>query len=146
MEFKEQKGIFQQIADRICDRILQGELKAGDKLESVRELAVAIGVNQNTIMRTYSELLRDGILSNQRGIGFFVSPEARDIILAKRRNEFFNNDLPHIARQARLLGISAEEIIGKLKIEEWKLLKNSPKDWICITGRKRSAAAGQNII
>ena len=118
MEFKEQKGIFQQIADRICDRILQGELKAGDKLESVRELAVAIGVNQNTIMRTYSELLRDGILSNQRGIGFFVSPEARDIILAKRRNEFFNNDLPHIARQARLLGISAEDIIRKLKIEE----------------------------
>lgn len=118
MEFKEQKGIFQQIADRICDRILQGELKAGDKLESVRELAVTIGVNQNTIMRTYSELLRDGILSNQRGIGFFVSPEARDIILAKRRNEFFNNDLPHIARQARLLGISAEEIIRKLKIEE----------------------------
>lgn len=118
MEFKEQKGIFQQIADRICDRILQGELKAGDKLESVRELAVAIGVNQNTIMRTYSELLRDGILSNQRGIGFFVSPEARDIILAKHRNEFFNNDLPHIARQARLLGISAEEIIRKLKIEE----------------------------
>lgn len=117
MEFKEQKGIFQQIADRICDRILQGELKAGDKLESVRELAVAIGVNQNTIMRTYSELLRDGILSNQRGIGFFVSPEARDIILAKRRNEFFNNDLPHIARQARLLGISAEEIMGKLKVE-----------------------------
>ena len=117
MEFKEQKGIFQQIADRICDRILQGELKAGDKLESVRELAVAIGVNQNTIMRTYSELLRDGILSNQRGIGFFVSPEARDIILAKRRNEFFNNDLPYIAHQARLLGISAEEILKQLEAD-----------------------------
>lgn len=118
MEFKEQKGIFQQIADRICDRILQGELKAGDKLESVRELAVAIGVNQNTIMRTYSELLRDGILSNQRGIGFFVSPEAKYIILAQRRNEFFNNDLPYIAHQARLLGISAKEILKQLGIDD----------------------------
>ena len=115
MDFKEQKGIFQQIADRIADRILQGELRAGDKLDSVRELAAKIGVNQNTIMRTYSEMMRDGIISNQRGIGFFVAPEAKDIILAKRRNEFFNNDLPHIARQARLLGISAEEILKKIE-------------------------------
>jgi len=115
MEFKEQKGIFQQIADRIADRILQGELKAGDKLESVRELAAKIGVNQNTIMRTYSEMMRDGIISNQRGIGFFVAPEAKDIIIEKRRNEFFNNDLPYIARQARLLGISAEEILKKIE-------------------------------
>ena len=117
MEFKEQKGIFQQIADRICDRILQGELKAGDKLDSVRELAAKIGVNQNTIMRTYSEMMRDGIISNQRGIGFFVAPEAKDIIIEKRRNEFFNNDLPYIAHQARLLGISPEEILKQLKTD-----------------------------
>jgi DNA-binding transcriptional regulator YhcF (GntR family) len=117
MEFKEQKGIFQQIADRICDRILQGELMAGDKLDSVRELAAKIGVNQNTIMRTYSEMMRDGIISNQRGIGFFVAPEAKDIILAQRRNEFFNNDLPYIAHQARLLGISADEILKQLKMD-----------------------------
>ena len=115
MDFKEQKGIFQQIADRIADRILQGELKAGDKLDSVRELAAKIGVNQNTIMRTYTEMMRDGIISNQRGIGFFVAPEAKDIILAQRRNEFFNNDLPYIAHQARLLGISAEEILKKIE-------------------------------
>lgn len=114
MEFKEQKGIFQQIADRIADRILQGELVAGDKLDSVRELAAKIGVNQNTIMRTYSEMMRDGIISNQRGIGFFVAPEAKDIILAQRRNEFFNNDLPYIARQARLLKISPDEILQRI--------------------------------
>ena len=118
MDFKEQKGIFQQIADRIADRILQGELKAGDKLDSVRKLAAKIGVNQNTIMRTYTEMMRDGIISNQRGIGFFVAPEAKDIILAQRRNEFFNNDLPHIARQARLLNISAEEIAERIKNSE----------------------------
>ena len=117
MDFKEQKGIFQQIADRIADRILQGELVAGDKLDSVRELAGKIGVNQNTIMRTYSEMMRDGIISNQRGIGFFVAPEAKDIIIEKRRNEFFNNDLPYIANQARLLGISAEEILKQLKMD-----------------------------
>ena len=118
MEFKEQKGIFQQIADRICDRILQGELKAGDKLDSVRELAAKIGVNQNTIMRTYTEMMRDGIISNQRGIGFFVAPEARDIIVAKRRSEFFGTDLPYIAHQMRLLGISAEEILQHIENEK----------------------------
>ena len=123
MDFKEQKGIFQQIADRIADRILQGELKAGDKLDSVRELAAKIGVNQNTIMRTYTEMMRDGIISNQRGIGFFVAPEARDIIVAKRRSEFFGTDLPYIAHQMRLLGISAEEILKK--IESWKLKVNN---------------------
>ena len=117
MDFKEQKGIFQQIADRIADRILQGELKAGDKLDSVRELAAKIGVDQNTIMRTYTEMMRDGIISNQRRIGFFVAPEAKDIIIEKRRNEFFNNDLPYIAHQARLLGISPEEILKQLKTD-----------------------------
>lgn len=114
MEFKESKGIFQQIADRIGDRILSDGLKSGDKLESVRELAVAIGVNQNTIMRTYSEMLRDGILNNQRGIGFFVAPEAKDIIIGKRKAEFFNEDLPYIAKQARLLNIPIDEIVDKL--------------------------------
>ncbi len=116
MEFKESKGIFQQIADRIGDRILSGDLKVDDKLESVRELAVTIGVNQNTIMRTYSEMLRDGIISNQRGIGYFVTSSAKDIILNKRRDEFFKNDLPYIAKQAKLLGISGKEIANHLEM------------------------------
>ena len=115
MEFKEPKGIFQQIADSICDKILSGELKSGDKLDSVRELAGKIGVNQNTIMRTYSEMMRDKIIDNQRGIGFFVNQNAKEQILQKRREEFFKEELPYVAKQMQLLEISVDEVINHLK-------------------------------
>lgn len=115
MDFKEPKGIFQQIADSICDKILSGELVTGDKLDSVRELAGKIGVNQNTIMRTYSEMMRDGIIDNQRGIGFFVNANAKEQILQKRRKEFFNDELPFVAKEMRLLNISADEVVEHLR-------------------------------
>ena len=65
MEFKSSKGIFQQIADNLCDRILFGEFKAGDKIPSVREQAANLGVNHNTIMRTYMELQQKDIIEKQ---------------------------------------------------------------------------------
>ncbi|MBP5366180.1 MAG: GntR family transcriptional regulator [Bacteroidales bacterium] len=117
MEFKEPKGIFQQIADSICDKILSGELKAGDKLDSVRELAAKIGVNQNTIMRTYTEMMRDRIIDNQRGIGFFVNPNAKEQILEKRREEFFSDELPFVAKQMRLLNITTDELVKRINDE-----------------------------
>ena len=69
-------------------------------------------------------MMRDGIISNQRGIGFFVAPEAKDIIIEKRRSEFFGTDLPYIAHQMRLLGISAEEILRELKNEDSSITYN----------------------
>ena len=120
MEFQPAKSIFHQIADSICERILGGKYKIGDKIPSVRELAAETGVNPNTIVRTYSELQNQQIIENKRGVGFFVNPEAKKIILDTRKSKFFNQMLPEFLRQASLLGISLEDIIEQSKIKEGK--------------------------
>lgn len=121
IEFKNTKGIFQQIADNLCDHILSGEFKVGDKIPSVREQAANLGVNHNTIMRTYTELQREDIIFNKRGIGYFVSQNAHNQITAARRTEFFEYALPEIEHQVTLLKISLSEVeslIQKLKKNE----------------------------
>ena len=120
MEFQPAKSIFHQIADSICERILGGKYKIGDKIPSVRELAVETGVNPNTIMRTYSELQSQQIIENKRGVGFFVKPEAKKIILENRRSKFFNQMLPEFLHQASLLGISLDEILEQSRKNEGK--------------------------
>ncbi|TKG93436.1 GntR family transcriptional regulator [Puteibacter caeruleilacunae] len=110
MEFKSSKGIFLQIADNLCARILEGSLTAGDRVPSVRDIAAELQVNRNTAMRTYSYLQEQGIFKNQRGIGFFISDNAMDIIKNKERNEFFSNVLPEIIHKVKLLNLTSEDL------------------------------------
>ncbi len=110
MEFKNNKGIFQQIADNICERILSGEFKAGDKVQSVRKLAATLGVNQNTIMRTFIELQHNNIVDNRRGIGYFVTDNAPKMIRDMRKEEFTQEILPAFIQQVKLLEITKEEL------------------------------------
>jgi len=121
MEFKNSKGIFQQIADTICDKILSGEYKTGDKIPSVREQAGKLGVNHNTIMRTYIELQHKEVITNQRGVGYFVKENAKEKIAEARRNEFFQSTLPEFVHFVDLLKIKksdVEELIKKLEENE----------------------------
>jgi len=111
MEFSENKPIYLQIADGISEKILSGELKEGDRILSVRELGGELGVNPNTAMRSYEKLTNDGIIYNQRGIGYFVSEGARKIALEKMRTDFLENELPQILRKMRLLELKAEDCL-----------------------------------
>lgn len=110
MKFQNGKSIFLQIADTITEKVVNGEFQVGDKIPSVRELASEMGVNPNTIMRTYSELQAMSIIENQRGIGYFVSPDASKIILQGKKEDFFNKILPDFLKQAALLGITTTEL------------------------------------
>ena len=110
MEFQNGRSIFLQIADTITDKVVSGEFPAGEKIPSVRELASEMGVNPNTIMRTYSELQTMDIIENQRGIGYFVNPEAQMLILQGKKEEFFTKVLPDFLKQATLLGITSNEL------------------------------------
>lgn len=111
MEFSENKPIYLQIADGISEKILSGELKEGDRILSVRELGAELGVNPNTAMRSYEKLTNDGIIYNQRGIGYFVSEGAQGIALEKMRTDFLENELPQILRKMRLLELKAEDCL-----------------------------------
>ena len=111
MAFNSNKAIYLQMADSIADDILAGRYGPDERIPSVREFAGTIGVNPNTAVKAYDELARDGIIYNRRGLGFFVSPEARHHILEKRKKEFFRDVLPEVAKTMRLLGISHDELL-----------------------------------
>lgn len=110
MEFNSNKAIYLQISDLICERILSGELKPGDRIPSVREYGASIGVNPNTVMRTYEKLTGQGIIHNKRGIGYFISPEARETVLENSRKEFMENDFPAFLRKMELLGLNPDDL------------------------------------
>ena len=109
MEFNPNKAIYLQIRDSICERILSGELKPEDRIPSVREYGASIGVNPNTVMRTYEKLTQE-VIYNKRGIGYFISQEARDLVLESSRKEFIENELPVMIRKMELLGLDPKEL------------------------------------
>ena len=111
MEFNAHKPIYLQICTQIYEKILSGDLKAEDRLLSVRELGVQLGVNPNTIMRSYETMQNAGIIYNKRGIGYFIAEGAGDLVLNEMKNEFINSELPQVVKKMKLLGISTEEFI-----------------------------------
>lgn len=108
MEFDQNKPIYLQIYDTVCDKILEGTLASDGRVMSVRELGAKLGVNPNTVMRTYEKLTSDGMIYNRRGLGYFVSADAKDKVLSVRRQEFLEEVLPKIRHQMQLLGIGPE--------------------------------------
>ena len=111
MEFNANKSIYLQICDAICEQILSGTLRPDERIPSVREYGADIGVNPNTVMRSYEKLTGEGVIYNRRGIGYFISPNARDIVMEAQRKEFLENELPAVLKRMELLGISAEEVL-----------------------------------
>ncbi len=106
MEFGDHKTIFLQIRDWLVDQILTGKLAPGDRVPSVRELAADIEVNRNTVMRSYALMEQEGIIDNRRGIGFFVSNQARERLSSDEKAQFMRDELPKIVHQARVLRLT----------------------------------------
>lgn len=111
MTFNNDKAIYIQMADRLCDDILAGTYSDDDRVPSVREYAVSLEVNTNTAVKAYDQLARDGIIYNRRGLGYFVTPGARDNIMQARRKAFLDTTLPSLFRDMRLLGIVIDDIV-----------------------------------
>jgi GntR family transcriptional regulator len=110
MQFRETQSIYLQIADYVCEKILLKEWPPGERIPSVRELAVQLEVNPNTIMKTYEFLQQEKIIFNQRGIGFFAANDAIEQATRYRRDWFIEKDLPQVFRSLFLLGMDPEEL------------------------------------
>ena len=110
MEFKTNKGIYLQIAEGLCNQILTGTLKQGDRVPSVRDLATELEVNRNTVMRTYSYLQDEQIFDNKRGVGFFVANNAQSLVLKRFKKEFFASDYPYLLKKIKLLKLNTEDL------------------------------------
>jgi len=110
VEFNNKKSIYSQISDLICENILLGRFLEEERIISIRDMASNLEVNPNTVMRAYNFLQDVGILYNKRGIGFFISKDAKNSIITLRKSAFINKDLPEVFKESSLYGISPEEL------------------------------------
>lgn len=110
MEFNENKPIYLQLADQIMDDAERNPSVGRTRLCSVREYAAKTGVNANTVMRTYTWLQQEGIIYNQRGIGYFYAEDAHEKVLQMRRQTFFDQELHYFMERLEAMNIKPEEI------------------------------------
>lgn len=110
MEFRENEAIYLQIAAYVTEHIMLDKWADEQKIPSVRELAVELQVNPNTVVRAYEFLQSKEVIANKRGIGFFITPDARDKIQKYSKERFLGQELPEFFRSIYLLNISMEEI------------------------------------
>lgn len=115
--FREDLTIYKQIALNIENAILEGGLKPEERLTSLRESAVEMEVNINTIMRAYNLLEEERVLRKKRGLGFFVSEDALGIIQKKRRKDFYQYTVPELSKTLERLEIDVEDLVEALKKE-----------------------------
>lgn len=120
MEFSSAQPIYLQIVNWVLEQILSENWKAGEKVMSVRELAVHFEVNANTVMRSYDYLQNNRILMNKRGIGFFVAENAVEIIKTLRKKQFMEEEVPVFLKHLRLLDIDIQEIINLYNVNSVK--------------------------
>lgn len=114
MDFRKQKPIYLQIADNLSEQVLQGQLMPDGRMPSVRDVATAMGVNPNTVVRTFDYLQQEDIIYQRRGVGYFVATDARERILAHQKHEFLEEELPQLRQKIQLLGITYEQLTQSL--------------------------------
>ena len=110
MTFSNDKPIYIQMADRLCDEILADKYQDDDRIPSVREYSVLLEVNTNTAVKAYEQLAREEIIYNKRGLGYFVSADARDIIVRMRRQQLMQGEMDYFFGQLRAVGITPDDL------------------------------------
>ena len=110
MEFDSNKPIYLQICDGIGEAILAGTLKEGDRIPSVREYGAEIGVNPNTVARSYERLTDTGVIFTKRGLGYFVAEGAKKAVKNAAKKEFLENEVPAFLHKMEVLGLTLDDI------------------------------------
>ncbi len=110
MEFTDAQAIYRQVADHVCEMILRRRWPEGERIPSVRELAMELEVNPNTVNKGYAYLQDQDLIHNRRGLGYFVSQGAVERTRELKREEFFSHELDRAFRTMRLLDIPMDEI------------------------------------
>ncbi len=116
MEFRENEAIYLQIAAYISEHILLNKWKNDEKIPSVRELAIQLEVNPNTVVRAYEFLQNKEVIYNKRGIGFYITEDATAKIKAYSRERFLGQELPELFRNMYLLDIDMKELATRYEL------------------------------
>jgi GntR family transcriptional regulator len=117
-EWNDPRPIYRQLRDRVVAMILDGILAEGDPLPSVRTVAAEYRVNPLTVLKSYQELVDEGLVESRRGRGMFVNPGARERLLAAERHKFLADEWPSIHATIRRLGLKAGELLDAHQPDE----------------------------
>lgn len=111
-EWNDNQPIYRQLRDRVVAMILDGVLKEGDPLPSVRNVAAEYRVNPLTVLKGYQELADEGLVESRRGLGMFINAGARDLLLQGERQRFLTEQWPRIHANIQRLGLKPEELLS----------------------------------
>ena len=124
MEFKENTAIYLQIADYVSENILSGEWKTEHKIPSVRDLAIQLEVNPNTVMRSYDYLQNLELIFNKRGMGFYVDVNAPERLKEIRKERFLKQELPAFYKKLKDMSIEIKDLEDGFEKFKQNLLNN----------------------
>jgi GntR family transcriptional regulator len=110
-EWNDRQPIYRQLRDRVVAMILEGVLKEGDALPSVRTVAAEYRVNPLTVLKGYQQLVEEQIVESKRGLGMFVNAGARDLLLKAERRKFLAEQWPRVRETIERLGLTPEELL-----------------------------------
>lgn len=112
--FDDRSPIYIQIADAIKSDILSGELGADDQVMSTNQYAAFYRINPATAAKGFHQLVEEGVLYKKRGLGMFVSPDARDRLLEQRRDHFFADVVDPMVTEATVIGIPLDDVVARI--------------------------------
>ncbi|GAB7043363.1 MULTISPECIES: GntR family transcriptional regulator [Catenuloplanes] len=116
--FDDRSPIYQQIADKIKDEILSGALREDEQVMSTNQYAAFYRINPATAAKGFQQLVDEGVLYKKRGIGMFVSPQARERLVGQRRERFFAEVVDAMITEARMIGIPLDEVVARIAAAE----------------------------
>jgi GntR family transcriptional regulator len=111
-EWNDNQPIYRQLRDRVVAMILDGVLKEGDPLPSVRNVAAEYRVNPLTVLKGYQELVDEELVEKRRGLGMYVKDGARNLLLQGERQKFLSDEWPRIYATIQRLGLNADELLN----------------------------------
>ena len=120
-QWNDSQPIYRQLRGLVVAMILDGVLKEGDPLPSVRTVAAEYRVNPLTVLKGYQQLVEEGLIESRRGLGMFINAGARDLLLQSERQKFLADEWPRIHESIQRLGLKAEELLnGKGRVKHCK--------------------------
>jgi GntR family transcriptional regulator len=111
-EWNDSQPIYRQLRDRVVAMILDGVLKEGDPLPSVRNVAAEYRVNPLTVLKGYQELVNEGLVESRRGLGMFINSGVRTLLLQGERQKFLAEEWPRVSATIQRLGLGPEELLN----------------------------------
>ncbi len=111
LEWNDSQPIYRQLRDRVIAMILEGVLKEGDPLPSVRNVAAEYRVNPLTVLKSYQQLVDEELVEKRRGLGMFIKEGARKVLLKGERQKFMEEEWPRVYATIQRLGLKAEELL-----------------------------------